>query len=105
MKIGKKFLFLGTLGCGIIGLGLNYKSKHPSKYSYQWISKLTDAEWEIEREHVRKDIFCNPKLSMKVKEEAHRLLDLFDKVWRDKHYIGEIGFLAYREHGWYISKD
>lgn len=42
---------------------------------------------------------------MKVKEEAHRLLDLFDKVWRDKHYTGEIGFPAHREHGWYISKD
>ena len=39
---------LSILGLGL-GLGANYKSKHPNKYSYKWISNLTDAEWKAER--------------------------------------------------------
>lgn len=105
MNIKKGILFLGAIGFGILGLGINYKSKNPTQYSYDWISKLTDEEWNIEREHIRKDVFCNPNLSTKIRENAHRLLNLFDKVWRDKHCTGEIGFPAHREHGWYINKD
>lgn len=105
MKVKKGVLLLGTLGLGVLGLGIKHKLKYPNKYSYKWINNLTDADWKIEREHIRKDIFCNPELPMNVKEDAHRLLDLFDKVWRDKHYTGEIGFPVHREHGWYISKD
>ncbi len=101
----KRYLFLGAIGLGFLGLGINIKGKHPIKYSYEWIKKLTDEQWAAEREHIRKDIFCNPELSMKVKEDAHRLLQLFDKVWSEKHSTGETGFPVHREHGWYINKD
>ena len=105
MIMKKEVLLITTLSILGLGLGANYKSKHPNKYSYKWISNLTDAEWKAEREYIRKEIFCNPDLSTAIRENAHKLLDLFDKVWRDKHYTGEIGFPVHREHGWYINND
>lgn len=60
MKMTKGALLLGTLGLGALGLGIKHKSKYPRKYSYKWISNLTDVDWKIEREHIRKDVFLQP---------------------------------------------
>ncbi len=48
---------LAVVGYGIYRIAAN---QTPPKYSPEWIKKLSDSQWETEREIVRQKV-CSPK--------------------------------------------
>lgn len=102
--MNKKLLIgLGGLAACGIGLCTFLAKKEPTKYSLEWIKKLTDSQWETERELVRQK-FCSPEYDTDLRVRFKTILDLFDKVKSDRDWAGKTptGPTFHREHGWYI---
>lgn len=105
MRKISKYIF-GIGGLAVAGLGVYVGlSKEPVKYSLEWIKKLTDKGWEIEREIIRQK-FCNPKYDESTRIGFQNLLDLFDKVKSDRDWAGKKpqGPAYHREHGFNLYK-
>lgn len=105
MRIKK--IILSTIG--LLGGFAVYKgivNKEPSKYSLAWINNLSNNQWEEEREIVRQQ-YCDPNLSIAIRENFKRILDLFDKVKSDRDWAGRIprGPAYHREHGRGLYKE
>lgn len=95
---------LGTgIGAGIVVVCVLSKNTEPIKYSAEWIRKLSDQAWEIEREKVRLR-YCSPS-SKEEGVQMHSILRLFDSIRREKlpEYNGSI-YPYQREHGWNLYK-
>mgnify|MGYP007099016253 CR=1 FL=1 len=103
-KSKKIVLGLGGLALAVVSLSA-LSNVGPEKYSPAWIKKLTDAEWEIEREALRQK-YTNPKYDDATRNEAHRLMDLFDRVLSNKrnNVTGNCGPGYHREHGYNLYK-
>jgi hypothetical protein len=80
------------------------KREYP-KYSYKWIEQLSDHDWAIEREIVRKK-YCSPEFDIPTRVDFKRILDLFDKVRSNKLWDGKPmrGPAYHREHGFNLYK-
>ncbi len=104
-KINKFIMGLSGLVVGVFGVYKGFSNKELSKYSLEWIKKLTDKEWEMEREIVRQK-FCNPKYDNAARIEFQNLLRLFDKVKSDREWAGlkPQGPAYHREHGYNLYK-
>ena len=103
-KRNKKWLLLlSGLAVGGFGVYKVFANKEPSKYSLEWIKKLTNTQWETEREKVRQ-MFCSPKYDDSSRDRFKRILDLFDKVKSERDWAGQNpqGPAFKREHGWYL---
>lgn len=98
---------LGFGGIIILGLGayMGLSNKEPAQYSIEWIKKLTDKEWESEREIIRQN-FCNPEYKESVRLGFQNLLKLFDKVKSERDWAGITpqGPAYHREHGYNLYK-
>ena len=96
----KIILGLGSLIVVALGAYKSLSNKEPSKYSLEWIKRLSDKEWDAERKIVQ-DNFNNPDLDISIRERCCDLLKKFDKVKSDKDWAGQIPYgPAYsREHG------
>ena len=95
-------------GALVIGVAAAYKyfsNREYPKYSYEWIKQLSDHDWEIEREIVRKK-YCSPEYDTPTKVDFKRILDLFDKVRSNKIWDGKPmrGPAYHREHGFNLYK-
>ena len=103
-KLGKALCGVGGL-LATAGIGAVLAHKEPAKYSMEWIRKLSDADWETEREIIRQK-FCNPKYSDTARIGFEKLLNLFDKVKSDRDWAGKIpkGPSYHREHGFNLFK-
>lgn len=99
----KIVITLCGIAAGGIGLCTFVAKKEPSKYSLEWIKKLTDSQWETEREIVRQK-FCSPEYDTDLRVKFKAILDLFDKVKSDRDWAGKTpkGPAFHREHGWYL---
>lgn len=101
----KKKLIVTLCGfaAGGIGLCAFLANKEPSKYSLEWIKKLTDSQWKTEREIVRQK-FCSPEYDTDLRVRFKAILDLFDKVKSERDWAGKApqGPAFHREHGWYL---
>ena len=77
----------------------------PEKYSREWIEGLPDNQWKIEREIVREKS-CSPAYSTSQKIGYKRILDLFDRVKRERDWAGQTprGPSYSREHGHNLYK-
>lgn len=97
------YLVLGGLAVGGATLYAVCVNGEPSKYSSAWIKKLTDTQWEVEREQVRQ-MFCSPKYDDASRDGFKRILDLFDKIKSERDWAGQnpCGPAFHREHGWYL---
>lgn len=88
----------------IVGIGLIklVSIMDNEKYSDKWFNSLSDDELNTEREKVRLD-YCSGK------EEAERLLRIFDNEIRRRENVGcenkEYKYPPKREHGWYLPND
>lgn len=104
-KISKYILGIGGLAVTGLGVYIGLSNKEPSKYSPEWINKLTDKDWEIEREIIRQK-FCNPKYDESTRIGFWNLLGLFDKVKSDRNWAGikPQGPAYHREHGFNLYK-
>ena len=102
-RIINGILIFSGIVFGSYGLYKGISSREPVKYSLDWISRLTDQEWENEREIVRQK-FCCPEYSTEVREDFKRILNLFDKVKSERDWAGKKpqGPAFRREHGWYL---
>lgn len=103
-----KFIF-GLCSSAVAALGV-YKilsKKEPLKYSLEWIKKLTDKEWKMEREIIRQK-YCNPKYDDTMGIGFENLLMLFDKVKSDRDRarssLKPQGQAYHREHGYNLYK-
>lgn len=103
--INKLILGLGSLTVVVLGTYIGFSNKKPSKNSFEWIKKLTDKEWETEREIIRQK-FCNSKYDDTTRIEFENLLRLFDKVKSDRDWVGlkPQGPAYQREHGYNLYK-
>lgn len=106
--MGKAYKFIcGLGGLAVVGYGIykGFANKEPSKYSLEWIKKLTDKEWDTEREIIRQK-FCNPQYDDAVRIDFQNLLRLFDKVKSDRDWAGITphGPAYHREHGYNLYK-
>lgn len=104
-KISKYILGIGSLAVAGLGVYIGLSNKESSKYSLEWIKKLSDKNWEIEREIIRQK-FCNPKYDESTRICFQNLLRLFDKVKRDRDWAGikPQGPAYQREHGFNLYK-
>lgn len=99
-KANKIILGMGSLV--VVGFGI-YKgvvNKKPTKYSMEWIKRLADTEWDVERDIIQQK-FLNPKYNDSMRSEFQRLLEVFDKVKSDRDWAGlkPQGPAYSREHG------
>lgn len=103
-KISKYILGMGSLAVAGLGVYVGL-SKEPAKYSLEWIKKLSDKDWESEREIIRQK-FCNPKYNESTRIGFQNLLNLFDKVKSDRDWAGKKpqGPVYHREHGYNLYK-
>ena len=103
-EISKYIIGIGGLAVAGLGIYLGLP-KEPSKYSFEWIKKLTDKDWEIEREIVRQNML-NPKYDESKRINFQKLLDVFDKVKSDRDWAGKKpqGPAYHREHGFNLYK-
>lgn len=104
-KTNKLILGLSCFSVVAFGAYKGFSNKNPLKYSFEWIKKLTDKDWETEREIIRKE-FCNPKYDDSMRDGFQNLLRLFDKVKSDKDWAGikPRGPAYHREHGYNLYK-
>lgn len=104
-KIPKYILGIGGLVVTGLGVYVGLSNKEPSKYSREWIKKLTDRDWEIEREIIRQK-FCDSKYDESTRSGFQDLLRLFDKVKSDRDWAGikPQGPAYHREHGFNLYK-
>ena len=86
-KVHKFICGLGSLAIVSFGIYKGFTNKEPFKYSLEWIGKLMDKEWEIEREIIRQE-FCNPKYDESTRIRFQNILRLFDKVKSDRAWAG-----------------
>ena len=87
----------------IISIALKKKDIPVQKYSREWIEKLSDSEFDIEREIVRQN-YCNSTLENYYKWES--LLYLFDKIKVEKAPKIDRPYRepVHREHGFSLYK-
>lgn len=80
-------------------------SQEPSKYSLEWIKRLSDVEWKKEREIIWQN-YCNLQYDEDTRSEFRNLLRLFDKVKNDRDWDGmkPKGPAYHREHGYNLYK-
>lgn len=100
IKAIKKPLALAAISMmSVIGVAI-VVNKGPEKYSIEWISGLSDRQWEIERKNVQA-ICCNPQYDVFLRKRYIILLDLFDKVKNAKDRVEHPsqGPIYHREHG------
>jgi len=104
-KMGKFILGFGVLAIAGLGAYMGLVNKESSKYSIEWIKKLTDDDLETEREFIRQK-FCNPNYDNSARIEFQNLLRLFDKVKSDKDWAGKMPQRPayHREHGFNLYK-
>ncbi|WP_373126722.1 hypothetical protein [Dielma fastidiosa] len=104
-KISKYLFGIGGLVIAGLEVYVALSNKEPTKYSLEWIKKLPDKDWEIEREIVRQK-FCNPKYDESTRIDFQNLLRLFDKVKSDGDWAGikPQGPAYHREHGFNLYK-
>lgn len=103
-KINKLILGLGSLAIVAFEAYKGFSNKEPLKYSFEWIKKLTDKEWETEREIIRQR-FCNPKNDDATRIGFQNLLRLFDKVKSDRGGgLKPQGPAYHREDGYNLYK-
>lgn len=104
-KINKLILGLGSLAVVAFGAYKSFSNKEASKYSIEWIKKLTDKEWETEREIIQQK-FCNPSHDDDTRIGFQNLIRLFDKVKSDRDWAGlkPQGPAYHREHGYNLFK-
>lgn len=102
-KVGKVALGLGSVA--IASLSIFLAKRYPSKYSPEWIKQLSDRDWEVEREIIRKK-FCNPQYRNSERNYFQIILNLFDKVKSEKDWAGvkPQGPAYHREHGFNLYK-
>lgn len=105
MKKGTKWLLGGVGIAAIFELGRRWLNLPPPKYSRSWIQSLTDEQWGIEREIVRKNS-CNSMLSDSEITYWERLRHLFDEVMSERKWAGRTPTApSYpREHGHNLYK-
>ena len=103
-KLKKIVLGLGGIALTVVGLSV-LSNGEPVKYSPAWIEGLTDAEWASEREVLRQQ-YTNPKYDDATRNEARRLMDMFDRVLSNKrNSVTENCWPGYhREHGYNLYK-
>lgn len=84
-----KKILLATVMLALAGYAI-YKGvdQTPSKYSLEWIKRLSDEDWIKEREIVQ-DQCRNPNLDEDFRLRCGRLLARFDKVKSDIDWGGE----------------
>lgn len=104
-RISKLILAVGSFSLAAFGVYKGFSSTKPAKYSLGWIEKLSDNEWEMEREIIREK-FCNPKYADTMRIGFQNLLRLFDKVKSDRDWAGlkPRGPAYRREHGYNLYK-
>lgn len=90
---------------GMCGLYRVFNNIEPPEYSWKWFEKLTNVEWEKEREKVQR-IVMSPKYSDDMREEARKLLNVFDIIKRKKEGTGfkDYRFPVHGEHGTNLYK-
>ena len=104
----KKIVFT-TIGLIVGGIGgyaiFKNLNTNPSKYSLEWIKRLSDAQWAKERDIVQNQ-YRNPELDADFRENCRRLLGLFDKVKGARDLAGKMptGPAYHREHGFGLYK-
>jgi hypothetical protein len=86
-KVRRVICVLGSLAVVSFGIYKGLANKEHPKYSLKWITKLTDREWEAEREIIRQK-FCNPKYDDSTRIGFQNLLRLFDKVKSNRDWAG-----------------
>lgn len=103
-KLKKIVLGLGGIALTVVGLSV-LSNGGPVKYSPAWVEGLTDAEWASEREVLRQQ-YTNPKYDDATRNEARRLMDMFDRVLSSKRnsVTGNCGPGYHREHGYNLYK-
>lgn len=103
-KLKKIVLGLGGIALTVVGLSV-LSNGGPVKFSPAWIEGLTDAEWASEREVLRQQ-YTNPKYDDATRNEARRLMDMFDRVLSSKRnsVTGNCGPGYHREHGYNLYK-
>ena len=103
-KLKKIVLGLGGVALTVVGLSV-LSNGGPVKYSPAWIKRLTDAEWASEREILRQQ-YTNPKYDDATRNEARRLMDMFDRVISKKinSVTENCGPGYHREHGYNLYK-
>ncbi len=104
-KISNVIIGAGGLAVAALCAYVGFSKKEPPKYSMEWIKKLSNKDWETEREIVRLK-FCNPEYDVNTREQFHNLLRLFDKVKSDRDWAGVTphGPSYHREHGFNLYK-
>lgn len=105
MKKGTKRVLWGIGIAAVIELARRWLNMPPEKYSRDWIKGLSDSEWEIEREIVRKNS-CNSNLSIPEITRWERIRHLFDEVMSERKWNGRTPTApSYpREHGHNLYK-
>lgn len=80
-------------------------NKNSLTYSWEWIERLTKKQWNNEREKVQQ-IVMSSQYSDSMRNEAHRILELFDKVKSKKEWKGldNYKFPVHGEHGTNLYK-
>lgn len=104
-KLVKGLLALVGLALGG-GLLHKWSNREPEKYSREWIESLTDSQWEVEREIVRKNSI-NGRLPLSEVIRWENIRNLFDKIKSERDWGDETprGPRYHREHGFNLYKD
>jgi hypothetical protein len=104
-KVRRVICGLGSLAVVSFVIYKGLANKEYPKHSLEWITKLTDREWETEREIIRQK-FCNPKYDDSTRIGFQNLLRLFDKVKSNGDWAGikPQGVAYHREHGYNLYK-
>ena len=95
-KIGKIIGGIGSLIGAIALLLLSQSARDPEtaeedvheKDSDEWIRRLSDQDWETEREKIRKK-FCDPDYDIQTRDNFKGVLDRFDKIKSERDWKGE----------------
>lgn len=104
-KMSKIILGIGGVTIAAVGAVIGLSNKKPPKYSSEWIKKLSDSDWEKEREIIRQK-FCSPLYDTESKIKFQSILGLFDKIKSEKDWAGLIphGPSYHGEHGTNLYK-
>jgi len=104
-KINKAVLAIGGVTIAALGICMGIAKAKPAEYSLEWIKKLTDKDWEIEREIIRKNSNSS-QYDEAAKIQFKNILSLFDKVKSERDWAGLTpqGPAYHREHGFNLYK-
>ncbi len=104
-KILNGIITFSGLVIGGYGLVKGISSIEPSKYSPEWIRKLSNTEWKIQRDIVQQK-FNSPEYDIDTRNKFKLILDLFDKIKSERDWTGKTpsGPAYHREHGYGLYK-